>query len=103
MDIIEAIHSRKSIRGYKPDPVPEEILREILEIATRAPSGLNMQPWEITVVTGQALDSIRLGNIETLFSGATPERAIPARPSDDKYRQRQVDLGIELFRLMGIR
>ena len=37
MDMIEAIRSRKSIRGYKPDPVPKEILKEILDIATQAP------------------------------------------------------------------
>ncbi|MBE9469992.1 MAG: nitroreductase family protein, partial [Chloroflexi bacterium] len=35
MDILEAVRSRKSIRGYKPDPVPKEILKEILDIATR--------------------------------------------------------------------
>ena len=52
MDIGEAIQTRKSIRGYKPHPVPKEILQEILEIATRAPSGMNTQPWEITVVAG---------------------------------------------------
>jgi len=53
MDVIEAIRLRKSIRGYKPDPVPKEVLREILGIATRVPSALNVQPWEIAVVTGE--------------------------------------------------
>ena len=102
MDIIEAIRSRKSIRGYKPDPVPKEVLREILEIATRAPSGLNIQPWEITVVTGKVLDNIRQGNIEMLYSGVTANRDIPARLFEGKYRERQVGLAIELFKLMGI-
>ena len=44
MDVIEAIKTRKSIRGYKPDPVPREVLKEVLEIATRAPSTMNTQP-----------------------------------------------------------
>ena len=103
MDIIEAIRSRKSIRGYKPDPVPKEILREILEIATRAPSGLNVQPWEITVVTGKVLDKIKQGNIEMLHSVASSRQAgPPPMIYEGKYRQRQVDLAIELFKLMGI-
>ena len=102
MDITEAIRSRKSIRGYKPDPVPKEILREILEIATRAPSGLNIQPWEITVVTGEVLNNIRQSNIEMLRSGAIANRATGVRAIEGKYRQRQVDLAIELFRLMDI-
>ena len=59
MDLIEAIKSRKSIRGYKPDPVRREVLEEILEVATRAPSGMNTQPWEFTVVAGDVLDGIR--------------------------------------------
>ena len=44
MDILDAIRKRKSIRGYKPDPVPEAVIREILEIASRAPSAMNTQP-----------------------------------------------------------
>jgi len=51
MDIIEAIRTRKSIRGYKPDPVPREVLRDIMDIATRAPSSMNTQPWEVAIVS----------------------------------------------------
>lgn len=102
MDIIDAIRSRKSMRGYKPDPVPKKILREILDIATRSPSTLNTQPWEITVVSGEVLDNIRWGNIEMLNSGATPEPETPFKPFEGKYRQRQVELAIQIFQLMGI-
>jgi len=102
MNILEALHARKSIRGYKPEPVPRGILREILDIATRAPSTMNTQPWEITVVTGKVLDNIRQGNIEMLTSGAVPHAETRFSPFEGEYRQRQVDLAIELFRLMGI-
>lgn len=44
MDVIEALKARKSIRGFKKDPVPKDVLRLILEAAVRAPSGLNTQP-----------------------------------------------------------
>ncbi len=102
MDIINAIRSRKSIRGYQPDPVPKETLREILDIARHAPSTLNTQPWEITVVTGEVLDNIRKGNIEMLNSGATPESEFPYKPYEGKYKQRQVELAVQIFNLMGI-
>ncbi len=102
MDIMEAIRLRKSIRGYKPDPVPQEVLQEILETATRAPSSMNTQPWEITVVTGQALDNIKQGNIEMLKIGATPHPLFPSRPFEGVYRRRQIDVAVQIFKLMDI-
>jgi nitroreductase len=102
MDISEAIRTRKSIRGYKTDPVPTEILRKIIETAKRAPSAMNTQPWEITVVTGDVLDNIRQGQIELLRAGVTPDVTTPPKPFEGKYRQRQVDLAIQIFKLMGI-
>ena len=102
MDVIEAIRSRKSIRGYKLEPVPKEILREILEVAMRTPSTLNTQPWEITVVTGKALDEIKAENIVKLNAGIPPQPETPFKPYEGKYKQRQVELAIDLFKLMGI-
>jgi len=102
MDIIDAIRARKSIRGYKPDPVPKEMLREILETAIRSPSTMNTQPWEITVVTGEVLKNIRRGNIEMFNSGVKPHAEVAYKPFEGNYRQRQVDLAIQLFKLMGI-
>ncbi len=102
MDIVEAIRSRKSIRSFKPDPIPKEMLREILDIARRAPSAMNTQPWEITVVTGEVLDNIKKGNIEMLAAGVTPNPDLPFKPPEGIYRQRQVDLAIQIFGLMGI-
>ncbi len=102
MNVIEAIRLRKSIRGYKPDPVPKEVLREVLETATRSPSALNAQPWEITVVSGEVLEDIKRGNVEMLACGAMPNPGVPTRPLEGVYKQRQVDLAIQLFQLMGI-
>jgi nitroreductase len=102
MDILEAIRARKSIRSFKPEPVPKGILEEVINIARRSPSAANTQPWEITVVTGQVLDNIRRGNVEMLASGATPEPDFSSGPYEDRYRQRQVDVAVQLFGLMGI-
>ena len=49
----EAIRSRKSVRAFLPDPVDEQTIRDILELAARAPSGTNMQPWKVYVTTGE--------------------------------------------------
>ena len=102
MDIMEAIRARKSIRGFRPDPVPKEILREILDIATRAPSAMNTQPWEIIVIAGEVLENIKRGNIEMLESGALPNPNVSVQPFEGVYRQRQVDLAVQIFQLMGI-
>lgn len=61
MEVTEAIKQRHSIRAFKPDPVPRDILEKIMEQALRAPSWANTQPWEFAVATGQSLEEIEEG------------------------------------------
>ncbi len=61
MDVAEAIKQRKSIRAFKPDPVPKDVLHKIIEQALRAPSWANTQPWEFMVVSGRPLKEIQEG------------------------------------------
>jgi nitroreductase len=56
MDLYAAIKNRRSHRLYKPDPVPREVLERVFEAAMWAPSGTNLQQWDITVLTGQPRD-----------------------------------------------
>ena len=102
MDVVEAVCLRKSIRGYNPTPVSKEAIREILDIASRAPSSDNAQTWEITVVTGEVLDNIRWGNVDMLTSGVVPNPDFPLDRLKGVYRERKVNLAIQLFELMGI-
>jgi nitroreductase len=103
LDLIEAIKTRKSIRGYKPDPVPKNVLEEILEIAIRAPSSMNTQPWEFTVIAGDVMEKIKQANIEKFSAGEMPHMDVPRGENyTDKYRERQVALAVQLFKLMGI-
>ena len=102
MDIQEALRTRKSIRGYKPDRVPKEIISRVLAIATRAPSSLNTQPWQITVIAGKVLDEIRRENIRALNAGTMSTQELIRTSFEGIYRKRQVDLAIQLFQLMGI-
>ncbi|MFC1901101.1 nitroreductase family protein, partial [Chloroflexota bacterium] len=55
MTLMETIEKRRSIRSFKPDPVPEETLNHMLEAARLAPSGSNRQPWRFQLITDQAL------------------------------------------------
>ena len=58
MDVLEAIEARKSIRAFKPDPVPQETVHKILEISQRSPSGTNTQPWHVYVCAGDIKQAI---------------------------------------------
>lgn len=51
LDVLDAISLRHSVRSFKPDPIPEEVLLTLLESARQAPSSYNLQPWEFVVVT----------------------------------------------------
>ncbi len=100
MEIVECVRARNSIRGYKPEPVSEEIIREVLQISIQSPSALNTQPWEFTVVAGEVLDKIRRGNVEKLLSGAVPGNH--GVGYGGVYKKRQVDLAVDIFGLMNI-
>jgi nitroreductase len=82
------VTGRRSIRGYLPKPVPKQMIREILEVAMRAPSSMNTQPWNFTVLTGEPLDRIRAGNTGVPFAG--------------QHRERQIGVAKQLFEAMGI-
>ena len=103
MELLEAIQNRKSIRKFKPDPVPRVMLEEILRAALRAPSSINTQPWECWVVGGETLQ--RLGR-ELYAEGAKggPSRAdfTLSETWKDAYMNRMRENGKGLFGLLGI-
>lgn len=68
-DIIDVIISRKSIRRYKPDPVPDEMIDKILEAARWAPTGENYQPWRFIVVRDPETKN-KIGDLAKIGSGS---------------------------------
>jgi nitroreductase len=64
LDVVKAIKERKSIRAFKPDPVPLDILKKIIGQALRAPSWANTQPWEFAVAGGKKLKEIEAAFLE---------------------------------------
>ena len=71
MDVIDAITSRRSVRGFLPTPVPRETVERLLEVAARAPSGSNIQPWRVHVLTGAAKERLSRAMHELRARAAT--------------------------------
>jgi len=102
MNVIEALKTRRSIRGYKPDPVPRQTIEKIIDAAIRSPSGMNTQPWEFHVITGRVLSDVTEENTRLFSSGTIPTTDMLSKPFEGIYRERQVALAKEIFRLMDI-
>jgi len=103
MECIEAIKLRKSIRGYKMTPVPKEVLTQILEVAARAPSATNIQPWKFTVLGGEVLGELKEALQKQFLEGIAPCSDFgPFLSFGGVYRDRQVAVGKSLFQLMDI-
>jgi nitroreductase len=99
----EVVLGRRSARGYKHDPVPKALIREIIEIAMRAPSSLNTQPWNFYVVAGAPLDRIRAGNTERNLAGVPSSREFRSHGEyAGQHRERQIGIAKQLFGSMGI-
>ncbi len=101
MDIAEAIRERRSIRAFRPDPVPRPVLEEILELAVRAPSWANIQPWEFAIASGPALEDIRQRFVAKADEQPNPDIPYP-REFPEPYNSRRRTLGMKVFELKGV-
>ena len=103
-DVFEAARTRRSIRAYKPEPVPPDILREIVALGRHAPSGSNIQPWRVHVLTSAALK--RVGSaIRRAFEAGEPERRdydYYTDPIVEPYLARRRQCGWGLYGTLGI-
>ena len=103
MQFDDVVLGRRSIRGYKPDPVPKSVIREVIAMAMRAPSSLNTQPWNFFVVTGAPLARIRAGNTERNLAGVPASREFRSHGEyAGAHRERQIGIAKQLFAAMGI-
>jgi nitroreductase len=82
MDVVKAINQRFSVRAFKPDPVPLDLLKKIIEQAQRAPSWANTQPWEFAVVTGKKLKAIQDACVARGSQGMRDSQSEVARPPE---------------------
>lgn len=103
MNYDDVVLGRRSIRGFQNKPVPKALIREVLALATRAPSSLNTQPWNFYVVTGAPLERIRAGNTERNLAGVPDTREFRRGPGyEGVHRERQIEIAKQLFAAMGI-
>ncbi len=100
----QAILSRRSIRGFLDRPIPRAIVRQILSVAARAPSGSNIQPWRVHVLTGEALARLR-AELTGAFLADEPERPeYHYYPTSwrSPYLERRRETGWGLYQLTGV-
>ncbi len=102
-----AITSRRSIRAFLDRPVAQEDIEKILEVAARAPSGTNTQPWKVYVLTGQARtalsDAILAVHLDPELSRQhTEEYAYYPREWVSPFIDRRRKVGWDLYSLLGL-
>lgn len=102
-----AITSRRSIRAFLPAPVAREDIEAILEVAARAPSGTNTQPWKVYVLTGDAKDRLsaeilRAHNDPALGKEHSEEYPYYPREWVSPYIDRRRKVGWDLYALLGL-
>jgi nitroreductase len=101
MNVNEALKARVSIRAFRPDPVPEALLRDILEVARFAPSGGNLQPWRVIAVAGAEKDAI-IELAKTKAPGDVGERFVYPPDLWDPYRARRFKVGEDMYKILGV-
>ena len=98
----QVLQSRRSTRAYKPDPVPLETLREILDSAATAPSNSNTQPWRVQVLTGTPMRSLGDALVASFREGQLPPSAHFPDPLPDEFGARQADFAARYYGCLGI-
>ena len=103
MKLAKAMLERRSIRGFKDEPVSKALLEDVIALANRAPSSMNTQPWHLHVLTGKPLEVVRQGNTDRMLAGVTPVREIEDYAEyEGEHRKRQIEIAVQLFEAMGI-
>ena len=102
--VTEAIMTRITTRSFLEKQVPEQVLRGIFETARRTPSGGNLQPWNVIVMTGEKLDRFRASCLEAPLLGRKEEPTHRAYPSPlwEPHRSWRYKLGEDMYALIGL-
>ena len=105
MDVRDAVASRYSCRAFLPTPVAEATVREIVERAARAPSGGNLQTWQVYAIAGvrvEALKALLESRMGELPKGEGGEYQIFPTDLKEPYRSRRFAVGEQLYRAIGV-
>jgi nitroreductase len=105
MHVRDAIASRYSCRAFLPTPVPEAVVREIVERAARAPSAGNMQPWRVDVLAGERLEALKAvmrPRMSELPKGEGTEYPIYPPDMQPPYSERRFAVGEMLYQSINV-
>ena len=102
----QVIRSRKSVRAFLPTPIPHKTILEILEVASRAPSGSNIQPWKVYVLEGAAKEKLSQ-TVKDIFNDPAvraihrPEYIYYPKSWVEPFVSRRRKVGFDLYKLVG--
>jgi nitroreductase len=105
MNVRDAVASRFSCRAFLPTPIPEAIVRDIIERAARAPSGGNVQPWKVHVLAGERVEALRAllrPRMGELPRGEGTEYPIFPPDMKEPFRTRRFDVGERLYKSIDV-
>lgn len=103
MTLTDILNNRYSVRAFKSDPVPEATLKEVFQLAQRAPSNCNVQPWQTCVVSGAKKDELKKILVGTVMKQQTPAPDFNWKVAyEGVHRERQFGSANALYSAMGI-
>ena len=99
-DILKARHS---CRGFRPDPVPDAVITQIVKTARHVPSWCNAQPWQVSVTKCAGTETFRQLMLETASAGGVPQPDLPwPKGYSGAYAERRRTCGFQLYDAVGI-
>ena len=101
MNVQDAIHARKSIRAFLANPVKDSKIASLLEHASRAPSGGNLQPWKIYIINGPSMQDF-LSFQQKWTKPESPAYSIYPPKLKEPYRTSRYEVGEEMYSLLKI-
>lgn len=103
MSLSDLLNARHSCRAFRPDPVPESVVQDILRTAGRTPSWCNAQPWKVTVTRGAATEAFRTVLLDAAQGGTPPNPDLPwPEGYPGLHGARRKTCGFQLYEAVGI-
>jgi nitroreductase len=104
MELEAAVRGRRSIRKFRPDPIPRKLLEDLLDTARWAPSWGNTQPWEIYVIAGEPMEAFRKANVASAANGEPLRNDVPMPEKwPEEMKVRYMDIGRSVVTSMGLK
>lgn len=104
MNVCDALQKRKSVRAFLDKEVPNDVIERILKAAATAPSGVNTQPWQVAVVTGEKKRDLEQKMEATFRAGEERKMDYQYYPEEwqEPYKKRRLECGLQMYSTLGI-